>query len=366
MIKFFKEMRASTRKKCFILLGMTVVFAVLQLMITVGALSFQMQNMLVQICYNIILAVSLNLVVGILGELSLGHAGFMCIGAFIGAYTSKILTVLYPDLSKWIVFPLAFLLGGIVAAFFGLLVGCTILRLKGDYLAIVTLAVGEIIWGIFSVIYCSVDNGKIMFSFKPLEDLSSDAVTIADGPQGVTGLTKISTNVGARFTVAFVITFVSVWLILNFIHSRTGRAVKAYRDNRIAAESVGINITKYRLITLIVSAFFAGIAGVLYSNELGMVAATQNNFGYIMSINILVFVVLGGMGSTLGSIVAAVILTVLPETLRFLNDYRMLIYAVVLIGMMLINNNPTISSYVDAFKKKIRMKFRKKSKVEEV
>ena len=122
MVKFFKEMRASTRKKCIILLGMTLVFAVLQILIAVGVLSFQMQNMLVQICYNIILAVSLNLVVGILGELSLGHAGFMCIGAFVGAYASKILMVLYPDLSKWIVFPIAFLLGGIIAAFFGLLV----------------------------------------------------------------------------------------------------------------------------------------------------------------------------------------------------------------------------------------------------
>lgn len=361
MINYLKNMRASTRKKCFILLGMVIVFVILQISISTGALSFQMKNMLVQICYNVILAISLNLVVGILGELSLGHAGFMCIGAFMGAYVIKIMTVLYPDLSAWVVYPIAFLIGGVVAAVFGLLVGCTILRLKGDYLAIVTLAVGEIIWNVFSVIYCAIDEGKLRFSFRPIEDLSLDAQIIADGPKGVTGIPKMSRDVGVRFTIAFVITFVSVWLILNFIHSRTGRAVKAYRDNRIAAESIGINITKYRLITIIVSAFFAGIAGVLYSTELGMTAATQNNFGYIMSINILVFVVLGGMGSTLGSIIAAVILTVLPEMLRFLNDYRMLIYAVVLVGMMLINNNPKISSYIDAFKKKIKSKFSKKA-----
>ena len=116
-----------------------------------------------------------------------------------------------------------------------------------------------------------------------------------------------------------------------------------------------------KLKAFAISAGLAGIAGVLYSTELGMTAATQNNFGYIMSINILVFVVLGGMGSTLGSIIAAVILTVLPEMLRFLNDYRMLIYAVVLVGMMLVNNNPTISSYIDAFKKKIKSKFSKKA-----
>lgn len=362
MINYLKNMRASTRKKCFILLGMAIVFVILQISISAGVLSFQMKNMLVQICYNVILAISLNLVVGILGELSLGHAGFMCIGAFMGAYVIKIMTVLYPDLSAWVVYPLAFLIGGIVAAIFGLLVGCTILRLKGDYLAIVTLAVGEIIWNVFSVIYCAIDEGKLRFSFRPIEDLSLDAQIIADGPKGVTSIPKMSRDVGVRFAIAFVITFVSVWLILNFIHSRTGRAVKAYRDNRIAAESIGINITKYRLITIIVSAFFAGIAGVLYSTELGMTAATQNNFGYIMSINILVFVVLGGMGSTLGSIIAAVILTVLPEMLRFLNDYRMLIYAVVLVGMMLVNNNPTISSYIDAFKKKIKSKFSKKAK----
>ena len=361
MINYLKNMRASTRKKCFILLGMVIVFVILQISISTGALSFQMKNMLVQICYNVILAISLNLVVGILGELSLGHAGFMCIGAFMGAYVIKIMTVLYPDLSAWVVYPIAFLIGGVVAAVFGLLVGCTILRLKGDYLAIVTLAVGEIIWNVFSVIYCAIDEGKLRFSFRPIEDLSLDAQIIADGPKGVTGIPKMSRDVGVRFTIAFVITFVSVWLILNFIHSRTGRAVKAYRDNRIAAESIGINITKYRLITIIVSAFFAGIAGVLYSTELGMTAATQNNFGYIMSINILVFVVLGGMGSTLGSIIAAVILTVLPEMLRFLNDYRMLIYAVVLVGMMLINNNPKISSYIDAVKKKIKSKFSKKA-----
>lgn len=354
-------MRASTRKKCFILAGMLIAFVIVEALTVSNVLSHQMQNLLVPICYNIILAVSLNLVVGILGELSLGHAGFMCIGAFIGAFTTKILGTLYPDMSKWIIFPLAFLFGGLVAAVFGLLVGCTILRLKGDYLAIVTLAVGEIIWNLFSVTYAAIDNGEFRFAIggTAIEGLSPEAETIANGALGVSGLMRISSESSIRFAVAFGITFVTVWLILNFIHSRTGRAVKAYRDNRIAAESIGINITKYRLITIVISAFFAGIAGVLFSHELGMAAANQNHYGYVMSINILVFVVLGGMGSTLGSIIAAIVLTVLPEWLRFLNDYRMLIYAVVLVGMMIINNNPTISSYLEKFKSQVRGLFKR-------
>ena len=361
MVAFFKNMRKSTLKKCCILAGMAVAFVIMETLTVTGVLSNQLQNLLVPICYNIILAVSLNLVVGILGELSLGHAGFMCIGAFVGAFTTKILGTLYPDLSKWIIFPLAFLFGGLVAAVFGLLVGCTILRLKGDYLAIVTLAAGEIIWNLFSVTYAAIDNGEFRFAIggTAIEGLSPDAEIISNGALGVSRLTRISTSPSIRFAVAFAITFVTVWLILNFIHSRTGRAVKAYRDNRIAAESIGINITKYRLITIIISAFFAGIAGVLFSHELGMAAANQTHYGYIMSINILVFVVLGGMGSTLGSIIAAVVLTVLPEWLRFLNDYRMLIYAVVLVGMMIVNNNPTISSYLEKFKDNTRGFFKK-------
>ncbi len=362
-----KTMRQSTRKKCFILLGMLIAFGIFEILIATNTLSNQMQNLLVPMCYNIILAVSLNLVVGILGELSLGHAGFMCVGAFVGAFVSKVLGVLYPDLSKWIVFPLAFLIGGLVAAIFGLLVGFTILRLKGDYLAIVTLAAGEIIWNIFSVTYAAVDNGKIRFSLggTNIKGLSPSAKQIATGAQGISGIDPLSSNAGVRFAIAFAITFVVVWLVLNFIHSRTGRAVQSYRDNRIAAESIGINITKYRLITIVLSAFLAGIAGVLYSHELGVISAKQEVFGYVMSINILVFVVLGGMGSTLGSIIAAVLLTVLPEWLRVLNDYRMLIYAVVLIGVMLINNNPTISSYVDAFKNKVKSLFKRKNKAKE-
>lgn len=356
------HMRASTRKKILILSGMLIAFIILEVLLNIpGAISSQVKGLLVPICYNIILAVSLNLTVGILGDLSLGHAGFMCVGAFVGAFLSKYIGIVAPDMPEALSLLIAFLFGGLFAALFGVLVGIPVLRLHGDYLAIVTLAFGEIIWNVFQSVSVARDSNGLHFSLGTgsISGLQADAETIVNGAQGISGFGRISGN-SVGFAIAFGLAFVSVWLVLNLIHSRTGRAVKAIRDNRIAAESVGINIKKYKLLIIVVSAFFAGIAGVLYSHSTGLFQATQSDYGYIMSINILVFVVLGGMSSTLGSMIAAIVLTILPEMLRFLKDYRLLIYAVVLIGMMLFRSNPTLKNFTESVKTEIKSVFTKK------
>lgn len=162
-----------------------------------------------------------------------------------------------------------------------------------------------------------------------------DGKVLVNGPQGITGAPK-----DATFLIGFILVLITLFIVLNLIHSRDGRAIMAIRDNRIAAESIGINITKYKLMTFTISAGMAGAAGVLYGHNLSNLTANTNNFGYNMSINILVFVVLGGIGNIRGSIISAVILTLLPELLRGLSDYRMLIYAIVLIIMMLFNWAP--------------------------
>lgn len=354
-MKKMKSLRTSTRRKIIILSVLFVAFVLLQAFY--DKLPHQQQGWLVPICYNVILAVSLNITVGILGELSLGHAGFMCVGAFTGAFIVKLFSVVSPDAGMWWVYIIAFAAAGILAALFGILIGVPVLRLKGDYLAIVTLAFGEIIWNLLSVTRVSYDQGRLFFRLggTEIEGLTPDAIKIIDGAQGITRGLRMDKSYS--FIIAFFLMFFTVWLLLNFIHSRTGRMVKAIRDNRIAAESIGINIKRYKVIAIAVSAFFAGVAGVLYALNNGQAVATQANYGYIMSINILVFVVLGGMGSTIGSVVAALLLTIIPDWLRFLNDYRMLIYALVLIGMMLFNSNPTLRGFVDRIKTSVKTFF---------
>lgn len=302
-----------------------VIYAVLFYLDATGKLSRQFSRLLIPVGINIMLAVSLNLTVGFLGELTLGHAGFMSVGAYSGC-----MFTVFMDLPVYIEFPLALLIGGLVAAVFGVIIGVPALRLKGDYLAIVTLAFGEIIKSVI---------------------INMD---ITGGSAGLKGIEK-TTN----FTVMFVAVLVTIIVIANLINSRHGRAICAIRDNVIAAEAVGINVVYYKLLAFVVAAFFAGVAGVLYGHNLGILKPAT--FDFNKSIEILVIVVLGGMGSITGSVVAAVIITVLPEVLRGLDDYRMLIYAVVLIAMMLINSNPRIS----AFRKRIESKFNLKKSMKE-
>lgn len=324
-----------TTKNNLITYGMVLAsYLIVELLMAGGKVSSLMQGLLVPLCVYVILAVSLNLVVGILGELSLGHAGFMCVGAFSSAFFSKCMSGVMPDGLR---FFCALLIGAAVAAIFGFIIGIPVLRLKGDYLAIVTLAFGEIIKNLVNVLYIGKDSNGFHFSTKDVMALNMepDGKVIINGPQGITGTPK-----DATFFIGFILILITLFIVLNLIHSRDGRAIMAIRDNRIAAESVGINITKYKLMAFTISAAMAGAAGVLYAHNLSTLTANTNNFGYNMSIMILVFVVLGGIGNIRGSIIAAVILTLLPEMLRGLSDYRMLIYAIVLIVMMLFNWAP--------------------------
>ena len=321
-----------------------------------GHMTNLLNGLLVPICTYVILAISLNLTVGILGELSLGHAGFMCVGAFSGAFFTKAMADAIPSVG--VRFAIAILIGAAVAALCGFLIGIPVLRLKGDYLAIVTLAFGEIIKNLINVLYVGKDSQGFHFSMKDAASLNleGDGEVIIEGAQGITGTPKAST-----FTIGIILVLIALFIILNLIHSRTGRAIMAIRDNRIAAESVGINITKYKLLAFTVSASIAGVAGVLYAHNLSSLAATPKNFGYNMSIMILVFVVLGGIGNIRGSIISAVILTALPELLRGLNNYRMLIYAIVLIAMMLFNSAPKAIEMRERMLEAIKGKKRKEA-----
>ena len=316
--------------------GMVVAaYIICELFLQTGHMTSLLKGLLVPLCVYAILAVSLNLTVGILGELSLGHAGFMCVGAFTSAVFSKCVmnTITVPTVR----FLLALLAGVVCAGICGVLIGIPVLRLRGDYLAIVTLAFGEIIKNLVNVIYLGKDSAGFHFSMKDIMSLNmeADGDVIIKGAQGITGAPTDS-----NFTIGIILLLITLFVVMNLVNSRSGRAIMAIRDNRIAAESIGINITKYKILAFSISAALAGAAGVLYAHNLSTLTALPKNFGYNMSITILVFVVLGGIGNIRGSVIAAVILTLLPELLRFLSDYRMLIYAVVLIVTMILVWSP--------------------------
>ena len=330
-----KKMKKSTRSS-FITYAMVIaVYIIVEIMLKTGNMSSLMGGLLVPLCVYVILAVSLNLTVGILGELSLGHAGFMCVGAFSGAFFTKVMAQAIPSVGLRFFF--AILVGAAMAGLFGIIIGIPVLRLKGDYLAIVTLAFGEIIKNIVNVLCVGKDGAGLHLSTKDAVSLKlgEGGEVIINGAQGITG-----TPHAATFTLGIILIIITLFIIINLVNSRTGRAIMAIRDNLIAAESVGINITQYKLLAFAVSAALAGVAGVLYAHNLSTLTALPKNFGYNMSIMILVFVVLGGIGNIRGSVISAVILTLLPELLRGLNNYRMLMYAVVLIAMMIFNSSP--------------------------
>lgn len=329
-----------TLRSNLITIGLVIaVYIIVQILIATGNISSLMEGLLIPLCMYAILAVSLNLTVGILGELSLGHAGFMCIGAFSSAFFSKCMKLFVPSMPAGLRFLLAILIGAVLAGIFGILIGIPVLRLKGDYLAIVTLAFGEIIKNIINILYLGIDEEGVHFSFKNSLDLNMEdsSKIIINGAQGIAGAPNDSS-----FTIGIVLLLITLVIVLNLIHSRDGRAIMAIRDNTIAAESLGVPVTRYKLMAFSISAALAGVAGVLYAHNLATLTAQPKNFGYNMSIMILVFVVLGGMGNIRGSMIAAVVLTLLPELLRgVVSDSRMLIYAIVLIIMMLFNWAPT-------------------------
>jgi len=271
-------------------------------------------QILILIGINIMLAVSLNLINGFTGQFSIGHAGFMAIGGYSSAFFTYYFgrnlisglssVILFPGLAKSVVFVLALILGGMLAAVAGLVVGIPSLRLRGDYLAIATLGFGEII--------------RVMI-------LNVDAVGGARGFADIPGYTNL-------FWVLFFM-LVTIIVVRNLVNSTHGRAFLSIREDEVAAEAMGINTTYYKVYAFVIGAFFAGIAGGLFGHYL--MYLHTNSFTFMKSIEVIIMVVLGGMGSITGSILAAIILTILPEFLRVVKEYRMVIYSLILIILML-------------------------------
>ena len=320
-----------------------IIIAFVALMIVLnngGVLGRSTVGLLSRIAYSIIMAISLILVVGFLGELSLGHAGFMCVGAYIGCYCANLL---YPVLNNpLLVLIIAMVIGGLCAAVFGFIIGLPALRLKGDYLAIVTLAFGEIVRNVF----------------KNLPWFG-----------GAMGLNTKTYKPASLFIVAFVVVLIVLFLSQNLIRSKHGRAVTAIRDNEIAAKAMGINVTFYKLLIFVISSAFAGVAGVIYGHFATPVM--YSFFSYNYSIEVLVMVVLGGMGSLNGSIIAATLITYINFLLQDnlsgdLAALRLLVYALILIVVVLFNNAPALQKYRERFSLKHWLDERARRKAETV
>ncbi|MEG0616375.1 MAG: branched-chain amino acid ABC transporter permease [Oscillospiraceae bacterium] len=301
------------------------VFGVLYYLIATGVINRYMSGIITMVFINIILTVSLNLASGYLGQLVLGHAGFMSVGAYAAALFS-----MYSGLPVSVSLPLGIVLGGLVAAVFSVIIGIPALRLRGDYLAIITLGFGEIIRVLI-----------LAFNFT-------------GGAKGLRGISTFvekgsKSNDVVKFTYVFFVAVLTVYIIFSFIRSRHGRAVIAIREDEIAAEASGINTTYYKLLAFILAAFFAGIAGGLYAHHIGVLDPAKFNFNY--SVEILVMVVLGGMGSITGSVISATVLTILPELLRQFSDYRMLAYSIILIIVMLFRPTGLMGQYEFSLRK---------------
>ena len=280
-----------------------------------GVMSSYNNKLIMLVGINIILAVSLNIATGYLGQLPLGHAGFMA----IGAYTSALLMKSLPW-ATGVSFPVALLMAGAVSALFGVLIGIPALRLRGDYLAIITLGFGEII----RVILLNIDD---VLGFK----LTYGAASLKNIPK-----------TSSVFNV-FLAVVISCCVIHMIMKSRHGRAILSIRENEIAAESSGIHTTYYKVFGFALSAFFAGVAGGLYAGYIGIL--NPATFTFMKSIEILVMVVLGGMGSMLGSVLSATVLTIIPEMLRAFDAYRMVVYSLVLIVVMIFKPSGLMGTY---------------------
>lgn len=328
-----------------------VAYGILRALMAGGLLSNSLQSVLVPACCYMVMAVSLNLTVGISGELSLGHAGFMSLGAFSGIIAAVALQNVIPFGPLRLAVAMA--VGALFGALGGFVVGVPVLRLRGDYLAIVTLAFGQIIQNIIMILYIGVDaKGVHITTDSARLALAEGGIAIVKGPMGAVGAPKL-----ASFTAGAALLLITLFVVQNLVNSRAGRAILALRDNRIAAESVGIPASRYKLMAFVTSAALAGAAGALFGLNYSSTVASK--FDFNTSILVLVFVVLGGLGSIRGSMIAAALLYVLPELLRQFNiaEYRMLVYAVILILVMLCTNNPTLQGFFGGLREKI---FKKK------
>ena len=317
IVAFFKKPFWRKNLNYLIVALIALAFGVLS---ATGSSKASTQYMLEKIAIAAILAVSLSMVVGFLGELSLGHAGFMCVGAYIGGKLSVLLVqALNVSDSNVLVLVISLLVGGLVAAVFGVIIGLPALRLRGDYLAIVTLAFGEIVRSIFMNVPAPLFGGTL-------------------------GLETPRFDKKYLFIVALVVLLACLAVMQNLIRSKHGRAIISIKDNEIAARAMGVDITKYKLFVFTISSFFAGIAGVLYSYSNYTVQSA--NFSYNYSIEILVMVVLGGMGSINGSMLAAALITFLNVKLQTtlkgdMAVLKNLIYAIILILIVIYSNAPT-------------------------
>lgn len=342
MFKIFDQKHRSRTLSYLIVL---VLYIIIEALLLTNNVSYLMKNLLVPTCCYIVAALALNLVVGFSGNLSLGQAGFMSVGAFTATIACAFFETFIDN--GIIVLILSTIAAGIFAGIFGLIVGIPVLKLEGDYLAIVTLAFCQIIKSIFNNLYVAVDSG-LKFSFVNNNiELSSKGVMIVKGATGAVVTNKLSS-----FTAGIVLIIITLFVIYNLLYSKHGRAILATRDNSIAATSIGINTTKYKLLVFVLSAVLCGMAGSIYALNYSNITAAK--FDYNTSILILVYVVLGGLGNINGTIISTIILLLLPELLRGLNDYRMLIYSIVLIIIMLVKNNKSILSKIDNLMGKIK------------
>ena len=300
-----------------------------QLLISSGVITRYQTGVLEQVGIYIIVAVSLNVATGYLGQLPLGHAGFMSIGGYsCSILIMRLMPVLGVGMRDFVtatpaacaLFVGGVLFGGVMAAVAGIIIGVPALRLKGDYLAIITLGFAEII----RVVMLNID-GVVGFE-------------LTGGAKGLTGIPSYTS-----FMNTFVVVAISLFLIHTMMKSRHGRAILAIRDNEIAAEASGVNVTYYKTLAFVSSAFFAGVGGALYAGCIGVMEPAK--FGFMKSIEILVMVVLGGMGSMLGSTISATVLTILPEALRAFADYRMVAYAIVLVLVMIFRPQGLLGAY---------------------
>ena len=324
-----------------------VAYIVLEAMRMSGNLSSLFTGLLVPATCYLVAAIGLNLNVGFSGELNLGQAGFMAVGAFSGVCVSGLLAASVPPVLRLI---LAIIIGMLLTALVGFLIGIPVLKLQGDYLAIVTLAFGQIVMNLIMNLYVAFDSTGVKVSFVDAKfELGEGGKFLINGPMGASGTERI-----ANFTAGTLLVLFALVVVYNLIYSRNGRAIMAARDNRIAAESIGINIANTKMMAFVISASLAGGAGALYGLNYSTMVASK--FDYNTSILILVYVVLGGLGNINGTLISTVVLFLLPQLLRGLQDYRMLIYAVILILIMLITNNEAMKTRMGAFR-------RKKSKV---
>ena len=299
-----KSMLSTKQSYLMCAVGIVVLFGILMGVCESGMASTYIKGIMMTSCIAIIMTTSLNLTIGVLGQLTLGCCGFEAIGAYSAALLSKLLVANGVARDPTLRFLLTTLAGGVVACIFGILVGIPALRLRGDYLAIVTMAFAEII----RVCFCNF--------------------SITGGGKTMSGILKLST-----FDRAFWIMVVCVTVMFLFVRSRFGRTVQAIREDYIAASASGINVTYYKVLTFAVSAFFAGVGGSVYAHYMTAMIPTNFNFNY--SAELLSEVIIGGTGSLTGSIIGAAFLSSLPELMRDFSTYRMLAYSVVLVLVML-------------------------------